>query len=249
MNEAALDGLFAEVLRAGPSGARQRAILERADLDEPLLVALLRRPLPEPFLTAITTTSRWSERTRVLGAVVRNPRTPRHLALRLAPALYWRDLAEVAANAVLEAVLRVRAESLLAERLELGELRLGDRLALARLATSGVLRVLLQDLEPKVPRACLENPRLLEQELVAALGKAMVPRSLIAAVADSERWAHSYAVRLALVLQPRTPLSLSLGRLSALRRQDLERVAATRDVPPLVQRAALRVAAERPAEP
>jgi hypothetical protein len=44
------------------------------------------------------------------------------------------------------------------------------------------------------------------------------------------------------VLQPRTPLSLALGQLSSLLKRDLERVARTPELAPLVRAAARRVA-------
>jgi len=57
--------------------------------------------------------------------------------------------------------------------------------------------------------------------------------------AASPRWKEHYAVRLALVLQPRTPLPLSLLQLSSLLKSDLIRVARTEGLAPLILAAAL----------
>jgi hypothetical protein len=182
----------------------------------------------------------WSETPRVLGAVALNPRTPSPLVLRLLPSLFWRDLAEVARAPRLVAALRLRAESLLVERLP--ELRLGVRFSLARLATPGVLRPLLFDADARVPRAALLNPRLRESDLVEALQKDTAPLALIREVADSRRWNESYDVRLALALQARTPLGVALAQLTSLLPRDLIRVSETPGLTPLVQLSALRVA-------
>ncbi|HSB60722.1 MAG TPA: hypothetical protein VLI67_03315, partial [Vicinamibacteria bacterium] len=94
---------------------------------------------------------------------------------------------------------------------------------------------------PRVAEAALLNPRLRETDLVDALRQAEASARLIQAVAASPRWSERYAVRLALVLQPRTPLAVALAQVSSLVKGDLLRVVETRGVRPLVQAAAAAV--------
>lgn len=238
----AVDTLYAEVMHARPE--EFAALLDRQGDDPTVLVTMLRRPAPVRFLELVAETPPWSRDARVLAVVVLNPRTPRALAQRLMPSLHWRDLADVAASPRVDAGGRVRAEALLEEQLP--DLRLGERVTLARIATPAVLTPLLADTERRVADASLLNPRLREADLVLALRAAAAPRALLEAVTASPRWREAYAVRLALVLQPRTPLALALGQLSSLLPRDLERVAQTDGIAPLVQAAALRVAREQP---
>lgn len=237
---AGLDALYAEVLGAGGSLPRIREVLGRHAPGESTLRSLLRRPVAVPFLEHLGSTPPWSERPAVLGAVVLNPRAPRALALRLVASLYWRDLADVAATPRVDGAVRARAEGILEERLS--ELRLGERITLARLATPALLRPLLADAEPRVLEVALRNPRVREEDVVLAIRREVASRALLEAAAASSRWRDSYAVQLALVLQPRTPLALSLGRIRTLLRRDLVRVAETEGLRPLVRAAALRVA-------
>jgi hypothetical protein len=232
------DALFAALLEAGESRIRARAVLTQP-IDEQVLVAVLRRAVPIAALEEIASLRPWSERPRVLARVVLNPRVPHTLSLRLVGALYWRDLAEVAATARLSGALRARAESLLRDGLR--DMRLGDRVTLARLATPALLPALLGDADPRVVETALLNPRLREEDLVAALRKDDVAVSLLEAVVSSSRWAVNYAVRLALVLQPRTPLPLALQQISSLVPRDLRRVAAEATLRPLVRAAAREV--------
>jgi hypothetical protein len=240
----AVDALYAELMKAGSRPAELRALLERQADDPTALITALRRPAPVPFLEMVAETPPWSRDARVLAVVVLNPRAPRSLALRLVSSLHWRDQADVAASPRVDAGARVRAEALLRE--QLADLRLGERITLARLATPAVLPPLLADGDARVTEAALGNPRLREEDLVTALRAVTVPRPLLEAVTVSPRWRESYAVRLALVLQPRTPLALALAQISSLLPRDLERVAHTDGLTPLVQAAALRVARERP---
>jgi hypothetical protein len=177
----------------------------------------------------------------VLARVVLSPRAPLALSLRLVSALYWRDLADVAATARVPAAVRSRAESVLRDGLP--DMRLGDRVTLARLATPALLPPLLADGERQVAESTLVNPRLREEDLVAALRKDDVTVVLVEAVVSSSRWAANYAVRLALVLQPRTPLPLALQQISSLVPRDLRRVAEAAALRPLIRGAAREVLA------
>jgi hypothetical protein len=236
--QAAVDALFAEVLATGENPARARTLLARCT-DETLLSAVLQRAVPVAFLEAVAGVSPWSERPRLLARIVLNPRAPRALAQRLVGALYWRDLAEVAATPRLAAAVRARAESQLRDGLP--DMRLGDRVTLARLATPPLVPLLLADSEPQVTEAALVNPRLREDDLVTALRREDVRAALVEAVAASQRWKASYAVQLALVLQPLTPLPLALPRISSLVPRDLRRVAEDAALRPLVRAAAREV--------
>jgi hypothetical protein len=120
-------------------------------------------------------------------------------------------------------------------------MRLGDRITLARLATPPLLPSLLADSEPRVAEAALLNGRLREEDLVTALRREDLRPALIAAVDESPRWRQSYAVKLALVLQPKTPLPLVLERISSLVPRDLARVAGEESLRPLVRAAAQEV--------
>jgi hypothetical protein len=235
---AAVDALFAAALRAGESRPRAREVLASAG-DEQVLTAVLRRAVPVAFLEEVASHRPWSERPRVLARVVLNPRAPRSLSQRLVSALYWRDLADVAATPSVPAAVRSRAESLLSDGLH--DMRLGDRITLARLATPALLPALLAATERPVAEAALVNPRLREEDLVTALRREDVRTTLVEAAAGCARWASSYAVRLALVLQPRTPLPIALQQISSLVPRDLRRVAEEAGLRPLVRAAAQAV--------
>lgn len=237
-----MDALFAELMRAGSSAPRLSEVLARPELDEVVMLGVLRRPVPVRFLELVAVTPPWSERPRLLGGVALNPKTPRVLALRLLPSLFWRDLADVAASPRLPRGVRGRAEAILQEQLP--DMRLGEKVTLAKVATSPVLARMLAETEPKIAASCLINPRLREEDLVTALRQETASRALLEAAAASARWGERYAVRLALVLQPRTPLGVALAQLTSLLDRDLERVASDTLLRPLVQAAALRLAEE-----
>jgi hypothetical protein len=242
-----VDALHAAVLRAGESVPALRAALAAHAPDGPALIPLLRRAVPLRLLELLAVPP-WSEDARVLAGVVLNPRAPVPLSLRVLPSLFWRDLAAVALAPRVTGPVRVRAEAILREKLP--DLRLGERVALAKIATAPVLPLLLADEASRVAEACLINPRLREEDLANALRAEAASRALIEAACASTRWSANYAVRMAIVLQPRTPLALALGQLSALVPRDLRRVEEA-PVAQLLQVAASRLLERAPpdAEP
>jgi hypothetical protein len=234
-----VDEMFGQVMQAGADVRRLREAVERMSGDRALLVGVLRRPVPVRLLEILASPP-WSDDQRLMGAVALNPSAPRSLALRLVGGLYWRDLADVAVSPRLAGAARVRAEALLKE--QLADLRLGDRITLAKIATPPVLSVLIEDADPRVSEACLINPRLREEDLVVAMRRDTASRALLETIAASPRWKDRYGIRLALVLQPRTPLGVALGQLRTLLRRDLLRVAEADGIVPLLQAAAARLA-------
>lgn len=225
-----VDLLYQRLLEAGENRARARAALEQA-VDESVLAAALRRSLPVAVLEEIA--AGWQERPRLLARVVLHAKAPRELALRLVGSLGWRDLAEVAATASVSAAVRYRAESLLKDTL--AEMRLGDRVTLGRLATPALLPVLLADSTQLVVEAALRNPRLREEDLLVALRADTASRKLLEAAADSPRFHSSYAVRLALAAQPRTPIAIALLQLRRLLARDLRMLVRDPRLPKLLR--------------
>lgn len=230
--------LHQRLLEAGEDRERIDAILASPGLTDALVLAVLRRGLPGRALEAVAETPPWSGRTRLQGAIALNRGCPRALGQKLLPGLLWSDLATLATSPHTPSPVRVRAEALLKDRLV--EMRLGERMSLAKRATPSVLRPLLDDKERRVVQAALRNPRLREDDLVAALRAPSASRALVSAIPAVPRWKGSYAVRRALVLHPRTPLPLALAQVTDLRPPDQRRIARTEGVHPLLRAAARR---------
>lgn len=238
MRAEAVDALHGELVQAGENVPRLKELLE-GPIEEQVLMAVLRRAVPARFLELLATREPWSDRPRILARVVLNPRAPRSLSLRLLAQLSWRELADVAAAAWVPAGVRLRAESLLKD--VVGDLRLGDRITLGRMATSAVIPLLLVDQDTRVVEAALQNRRLREEDMVRVVARDDVPKPLLEALASAPRWSGNYAARLALVLQPRTPLPVAMLQISSLVPRDLRRVADTEGLRPLVRAAARAV--------
>jgi hypothetical protein len=170
--------------------------------------------------------------------IVRNPRTPLVLARRFLPHLFWADVADAASDLRLSPVLRRDAEKLL--RLRLPELALGERIALARRGSRGIVEILREEADAGVLRALAGNPRITEADVLRVVGRPDVPASFLAWLADQSSWAQRRAIRLALLRTAGTPPASALRLIPGLSRRDLDDLRHDAGTPRLV-----RVAADR----
>jgi len=163
--------------------------------------------------------------------------------MNLVSHLWWRDLARVTDRAGLAPPLRRTAERLLGTRLQ--ELALGEKISLARIASRGVVAALRRDGDPLVIRALLQNPRLIEGDVLAIASGTATPPYTLRTLAEDERWVARPAVRKALARNPETPRAVALRLIQGLSTTHLREVTRAPHVPVLVKIAAQRLIESR----
>jgi hypothetical protein len=137
--------------------------------------------------------------------------------------LYLMDLVEFSLSPAVSAELKRYAEEQIVGRLP--QLPLGQKTTLARRGPSRVAGALLAEGHPQVLPVALENPYLTEAQVLKALAREKVPVHVVQAVANHRKWSQSYNVRLALVRNASTPVSVVLGFLPHLTVNDLRLLA------------------------
>ncbi len=215
-----------QLLREGNEEELQELLASRIEEIDPEAARQLFR---NPFLTGALIARLLASRAllssyEVRMEAARHPRTPQLLALRFIPGLYWADLVRVGLDMRLHPIVRRAAEMRLSERLP--ALAVGEKMAIARSASPGVLAVLRNDPTPRVIAALLENPRLTEGLLIPLLASESAAPAVLSVIASSPKWSVRYPVRLALCQNSRTPLDRALMLLPMLKRSDLAGVAA-----------------------
>jgi hypothetical protein len=208
-----------------------------------LLILQKNRGITGSLISRIGRNRAWLKPYEVKAAIVLHPKTPRPLAMGLIQFLWWRDLARVADQASLAPPLRRAAERLLEIRQQ--ELALGEKVALARIATRGVIGVLRRTSDPMVMRALLQNPRLLEEDALAIASRKGTAAGVLQALAEDHRLSVRPALQRALVQNPATPPAAALHLLKWLTTQALKDLAHAPYVPTLVKVAALRMVEAR----
>jgi hypothetical protein len=199
------------------------------------------RPLPESVLRRITESRRWAGNNRIRAAVANHPSTEVSVGMRLLRFLYWRDLAQVAANPRVRPRMRRNAERILVLRCE--DFSLGERIALARIAPRGVIGQMRREEDPSVVRALLDNSRLTEEDVLAIASQSRAP-AVLRCLGEHRLWGRRYTVRMALLGNRRVPPQTALQILPTLPRRDVEGLAQKQGIPRLVRVAARRLLAK-----
>ena len=205
---------------------------------ERLLAALRDRRASAGLFRRAAGDRRWTRFGEVRRLVVLDKRTPLAAARSLVPYLGWRDLAEVCSDVRTPPLVRRAAESALEARL--GEMAVGEQVALARRAGRSMVKMLAASEEERVLEALLANPRFVEEDALAVAGRADCPPTVLEALSRHARWSARRAVRLAVVGNRATPVAAALKVVAALDATDLRRLSRDDRVPSIV-----RIAAER----
>jgi hypothetical protein len=162
--------------------------------------------------------------------------TPQPIALALLGSLFWRDLVAAGLDVRIRPVVRRAAEQRLIERLP--GLAVGERVTIARSASPHVVQVLRHDPTPRVISALLDNPRLVEGDLLPLASGENVNPPVLAVILGHRKWGHCYPVRVAVVRNPRAPLTLALQHLPMLKKVDQRAVASDPRLPLALRRRA-----------
>jgi hypothetical protein len=104
-------------------------------------------------------------------------------------------------------------------------LSLGERKSIARRRDRNLLARVIRDPHPDVIRVLLDNPALVEEDVVRLCARRPVPSQVLVQVFQHPRWVLRYRVRLTLALNPHTPEEVALQLLPHLGPADLREVA------------------------
>lgn len=175
-------------------------------LPEDLALALLaRRDLPRGLIEILVKNAGVMKSRPVINAVARHPRTPRYVAVPLLRHLYVFELMQIALVPGTPADLKMAAEENIVMRLE--QVSSGERLVLARRASTRVAAALLLDAETRVIVAALDNPFLTEAWIVKTLMNEKAPQAFVDGVCRHSKWAVRREVQMALLRNDKTPLA------------------------------------------
>jgi hypothetical protein len=206
------------------------ALLENPSLDDTLLVLMLsRKELPAEIIENIATRKTFLKSYAVKRALVFHPSAPRIVGLRLLRDLYLMDLVQFSLSPSASAELKRHAEEYIIARLP--QLPLGQRITLARRGPARVAGALIAAGHAQVLEIALDNPRLTEAQVLKVLWRDNLPQVVVLTVANHRKWSQHYNVRLALVRNSATPLSIVLSYLPQLTVVDLRELAAPGIVP------------------
>ena len=125
------------------------------------------------------------------------------------------------------------------------ELKIFEKVRLATVGNQYCRQVLIRDTNKVVAMAVVRSPSITDGEIVAAAGNRGVCDDVIRYIANSRVYVKDYAVKQALVNNPKCPLGMSLRLLSFLHPEDLRAISRSKNVPGALSTAAKKLAQTR----
>jgi hypothetical protein len=191
------------------SGSVDEATASAPSLTEDLALLLLKRnDLSAEILERVSKNGAVAKSRKVRLALVKHPRTPRHVSLPMLRHLYTFDLMQVALAAIVPADVKMAAEETLIHRLE--AISIGEKLSLARRASGRISGELLLDPEQRVVSTALENSWLTEATVIKALMRQDAPAKFVEMVCHHPKWSVRREIRVALLRNEKTSLARAL---------------------------------------
>jgi hypothetical protein len=93
--------------------------------------------------------------------------------------------------------------------------------------------------------AVLKNPKLTESEVLRYAQQKNLVEDVLAAIAKDPKWIKTYPIKLAIVSNPKTPLSVSVNFLPHLRENDLKALSRDKNISTVLSRAAQQMLMKR----
>ncbi len=110
-----------------------------------------------------------------------------------------------------------------------------EKLELARTTSKEGRTILMRDSNRLVQLAVVDSPKITETEVAAIVQNRQINDEVLRKIAMNREWLRNYQIRLALVNNPKTPLTIAMAQVSYLNQKDLKALAKSKGVPrPLV---------------
>ena len=132
--------------------------------------------------------------------------------------------------------------------LQIREMSIPQRIKLAMFGNQTARAILLRDSNRLIPFFVLENPRLTDNEIFEISKNTQVDENILRAVGNNMQWMKSYAVKYALVSNPKAPIDVTIRWLKFIKDKDLTRLAKSKGIPHVVANQARKLAEKRSPE-
>jgi hypothetical protein len=122
----------------------------------------------------------------------------------------------------------------------IAKMSIAQKVRIATVGDASVRKILIRDPKKMVALAVLKSPRITEGEVTTFAGNKSLSEELLSTICRNRLWCKDYAIRKALVFNPKTPLAFSMTFLRTLSAKDVKDCASSREVNTAIARAAKR---------
>lgn len=120
------------------------------------------------------------------------------------------------------------------------QMNAGQKLKLALSGNKSARDILIKDSNKVIATSVLKNPRITEEEVQKVANTKGTNDDMLRQIARNKEWVKSYAIRVGMLTNPKTPLQVSLKLLDSVYEKDLQGLAKSKNVPHALAAAARR---------
>ncbi|MBM4384061.1 MAG: hypothetical protein FJ091_11905 [Deltaproteobacteria bacterium] len=109
-----------------------------------------------------------------------------------------------------------------------------QKVKLARMGNKEARGLLIRDRNKIVSTAAIRSPRMTSEEVAGFAKSRNLSDEVMRIIASNREWTKEYAVKLALVMNPKCPISFSIRFMNFLQERDLLKLMKSKDVPAVI---------------
>ena len=120
-------------------------------------------------------------------------------------------------------------------------MNVGEKMKLAHTGDKEVRSILLKESNKPIIGAVMRSPKMTEGEVLVLAQSKHSHDEIIRLITMNREWLKNYAIRLALVTNPKTPTGVAVRLVNTLYKKDLKDISGSRNIPSVVVNSARKV--------
>ena len=120
-----------------------------------------------------------------------------------------------------------------------------DKIGCAMKGPKEARSILIRDSNREIALTVLKNPKISDSEVEFYAASTNVAEDIPREIGKNREWCKKYGVLRALVFNPKTPVGISVKKLSVIRERDLQFLSKSKNVPSAVRNGAKRLLAKK----
>lgn len=125
------------------------------------------------------------------------------------------------------------------------KMTIAEKIKLATLGNKEARGILIRDSNKLVCTAVIRSPRITDGEVLLCAGNKVINEEVLRFIYNHREWTKNYKIKIALLKNPRLPLSVGMKFLNTLRESDVKELARDKNVPASLQGMAKKMMAKK----
>ena len=128
---------------------------------------------------------------------------------------------------------------------QISNMTIPQKIKLAIFGNVNARKILIRDTNRMIPLFVLQNPRISDKEILDAAKNTNVDEGVHRAIARNGQWMKMYAIKVAIVSNPKVPIGVALPQLKHLQLRDLRMLAKSKNISSVIATQSKKLVSKR----